>query len=90
MSKGFLDEITIQDFPLCGKFVYLHIKRRRWTNKTNGEIIKRDWTLVTNEINLKEVLPNSNKGYRSIPCSKVSFRSFTGNQNQTSMGSYGF
>jgi hypothetical protein len=29
VSKGFLDEITIQDFPLCGKLVYLHIKRRR-------------------------------------------------------------
>jgi hypothetical protein len=46
VSKGFLDEITIQDFPLRGKFVYLHIKRRRWTNKNNGEIIKRDWSLV--------------------------------------------
>ena len=46
VSKGFLDEITIQDFPLRGKFVYLHIKRRRWTNKSTGEIIKRDWTLV--------------------------------------------
>lgn len=46
ISKGFLDEITIQDFPLRGKFVYLHIKRRRWTIKKTGEIIKRDWTLV--------------------------------------------
>jgi hypothetical protein len=46
VSKGFQDEITIQDFPLRGKFVYLHIKRRRWTNKTNGQIIKRDWALV--------------------------------------------
>lgn len=46
VSKGFLDEITIQDFPLRGKFVYLHIKRRRWTDKTSGEIIKRDWQLV--------------------------------------------
>ncbi len=45
-SKGFLDEITIQDFPLRGKFVYLHIKRRRWTNKNTGEIVKRDWNLV--------------------------------------------
>lgn len=26
ISKGFLNEITIQDFPLRGKFVYLHIK----------------------------------------------------------------
>ena len=46
VSKGFQDEITIQDFPLRGKFVYLHIKRRRWTNKTTGEIVKRDWNLV--------------------------------------------
>lgn len=46
VSKGFSDEITIQDFPLRGKFVYLHIKRRRWTNKSTGEIIKRDWQQV--------------------------------------------
>jgi len=46
VSKGFSDEITIQDFPLRGKFVYLHIKRRRWTIKSTGEIIKRDWQLV--------------------------------------------
>lgn len=46
VSKGFLDQITIQDFPLRGKFVYLHIKRRRWTNKATREIIKRDWQLV--------------------------------------------
>lgn len=46
VSKGFLEEITIQDFPLRGKFVYLHIRRRRWTNKANGEIVKRDWKLV--------------------------------------------
>lgn len=46
VSKGFQEQITIQDFPLRGKLVYLHIKRRRWTNKTTGEIIKRDWQLV--------------------------------------------
>ena len=38
---------SIQDFPLRGKFVYLHIKRRPWTNKDTGEIVKRDWDLVT-------------------------------------------
>ena len=38
ISKGFLNEITIQDFPLRGKFVYLHIKRRRWTDKKSQEI----------------------------------------------------
>ena len=46
ISKGFLNEITIQDFPLRGKFVYLHIKRRRWTDKQSLEIIQRDWNLT--------------------------------------------
>jgi hypothetical protein len=46
VSKGFMNQITIQDFPLRGKFIYSHIKTRCWTNKTIGEIIKRDWNLV--------------------------------------------
>lgn len=46
ISKGFLDEITIQDFPLRGKVVFLHIKRRRWTEKETNIIIQRDWNLV--------------------------------------------
>ncbi len=45
-SKGFYNEITVQDFPLRGQFVYLHIKRRRWTDKNTGHIVKRDWDLV--------------------------------------------
>lgn len=46
VSKGFYEEITVQDFPLRGQFVYLHIKRRRWTNKDDGSIVKRNWQLV--------------------------------------------
>lgn len=46
ISKGFLNEITIQDFPLRGKLVYLHIKRRRWTDKKSQEIIQRDWNII--------------------------------------------
>ncbi|WP_235819715.1 ISAon1 family transposase N-terminal region protein [Flavobacterium davisii] len=44
-SKGLTDEIIIQDFPLRRKFAYLHIKRRRWTDKSTDEIVKRDWNL---------------------------------------------
>ncbi|AYN04442.1 transposase [Flavobacterium sp. 140616W15] len=47
VSKCFQDEITIKDFALRDKLVYLHIKRRPWTNKDTGEIVKRDWNLVT-------------------------------------------
>lgn len=41
-SKGFLTEITVDDFPLRGKSVKLHIKRRRWTEVKSGNIIQRD------------------------------------------------
>jgi hypothetical protein len=29
ISNDFIDEITIQDSPLRGKFAYLHVKSRR-------------------------------------------------------------
>ena len=46
ISHGFHKEITIQDFPIRGKQVYLHIKRRRWLNKSTNEIVQRNWDLV--------------------------------------------
>lgn len=46
LSKGFYSEISIQDFPIRGKQVYLHVKRRRWQEKTSGKIVTRDWDLV--------------------------------------------
>ena len=45
-SKGFLPEVSIQDFPIRGQKVALCIKRRRWEVKQSGEIITRDWNLV--------------------------------------------
>ena len=46
ISKGFYNEITVQDFPLRGKNVFLHVKRRRWTEKNTKQIVKRNWELV--------------------------------------------
>jgi hypothetical protein len=45
-SKGFFDEITVQDFPIRGHQVYLHIIRRRWLNEDTGQVVFRDWNLV--------------------------------------------
>ena len=45
-SKGFFKEVTIQDFPIRGMQVYLHIKRRRWLNERSGQVVFRDWNLV--------------------------------------------
>ena len=46
VSNGFHAPITIQDFPLRGKKVLLHIRRRRWQDKASKRIVQRDWTLV--------------------------------------------
>ena len=45
-SKGFFEEITVQDFPIRGHQVYLHIIRRRWLNEDTGQVVFRDWNLV--------------------------------------------
>ena len=46
-SKGFYTEVTIQDFPIRGKAVYLKIKRRRWRHKNNPkEIIRNDYSFI--------------------------------------------
>ena len=46
ISHGFHKEIIVEDFPLRGKIVLLHIKRRRWLNKTTQKVVYRDWNLV--------------------------------------------
>lgn len=45
-SKGFFDEIIVQDFPIRGQHAFLHIKRRRWLNHQNGKVETRDWNLI--------------------------------------------
>lgn len=46
LSKGFFPTITVQDFPIWGHKVFLHIKRRRWLNTKTGKVVYRDWTDV--------------------------------------------
>ena len=45
-SKGFHRECVIKDFPLRDKALYLHVRRRRWLNRSTGEVVSRDWNLV--------------------------------------------
>ncbi|WP_259017220.1 ISAon1 family transposase N-terminal region protein [Emticicia fluvialis] len=45
-SKGFFEEITVQDFPIRGHKVFLHIKRRRWYSHTLEKVVYRNWDLV--------------------------------------------
>jgi hypothetical protein len=46
-SKGFYKSTSIQDFPICGKAVYLVIRRRRWRNKIDKHIeIKSNYSFI--------------------------------------------
>jgi len=46
VSKGFFDPVTLQDFPIRGQQVYLHVKRRRWLNQDTDRVVYRNWELV--------------------------------------------
>ncbi len=43
IAYGFTAERVIQDFPVRGKAVYLHIRRRKWQRLPDGEIISRTY-----------------------------------------------
>lgn len=45
-SKGFYDEVIVQDFPIRGQHAFLHIKRRRWLNHRTNLVVSRNWNLV--------------------------------------------
>jgi hypothetical protein len=38
-SKGFFEQITVQDFPIRGHQVYLHITTQRWLNKNPSQVV---------------------------------------------------
>lgn len=46
LSKGFFPQIVIQDFPIRGRKVFYHIRRRRWLDTEGSKVIYRNWTLV--------------------------------------------
>lgn len=46
VSQGFDEPVTIQDFPLRDKPVYLVVRRRKWKDKQSGKIYSRTWDLT--------------------------------------------
>ena len=45
-SNGFHKESIITDYPLRGKPVYLHVRRRRWLDLDSKESLSRNWETV--------------------------------------------
>ena len=36
---------TIQDYPIRGRATYLHVRKRKWLEKSSNEIVSYDWDL---------------------------------------------
>lgn len=45
IAYGFEDYRIIQDYPICGRATYLHVRKRKWPNKSSNEIFSYNWDL---------------------------------------------
>ena len=45
LSKGFTVPTSIQDFPLRGRAVYLHVRRREW-QLPSGDVVSNKFSLA--------------------------------------------
>ena len=56
-SKGFLARKHVQDFPVRGKGLHLHIRRRRWRDKHGHKPdIKSDYSFIAKGVMLTDEL----------------------------------
>jgi hypothetical protein len=46
ISHGFDEAVSIQDFPIKGKAVYLHLRRRRWLDVNTNEILSQKFDIA--------------------------------------------
>ena len=42
ISYGFGEYRTIQDYPIRGRATYLHVRKRKWLDKSSNEIFSYD------------------------------------------------
>lgn len=63
LSKGFFDEITVRDFPLRSKACFLHLKRRKWVDKSTGTVVFHDWNQVAEGTRMTTELAAFLKGF---------------------------
>jgi len=61
-SKGFYPPVSIHDFPLRGKSLILHVRRRRWLDLDTGKPYMRDWEVVAKGTHLTEEFASFLKG----------------------------
>ncbi len=45
VSEYIGDYRTIQDYPIRGRATYLHVRKRKWLDKSTGEIFSYQWDI---------------------------------------------
>lgn len=45
IAYGFGEYHNIQDFPLRGRATWYHVRKRKWLDKSTGEIFSYNWDL---------------------------------------------
>ena len=49
VARGYTDYVTIQDYPLRGRPVFLHMRKNKWWNKATNEIFSYNLELPNEE-----------------------------------------
>lgn len=49
VARGYTDYTTIQDFPMRGRPLYLHMRKNKWWNKLTNEIFSYSLELPAQE-----------------------------------------
>mgnify|MGYP006981130999 CR=1 FL=1 len=44
--NGFYEESTVRDYPVRGRKMTFHVKRRRWVDKETGKSVSKRWDIV--------------------------------------------
>jgi len=44
--NGFYDESTVRDYPVRGRKMTFHVKRRRWLDTETGKSVSNRWDIV--------------------------------------------
>lgn len=61
-AKGVTSEMTIQDFPLRGKPVYINIQRRSWRHKQTKKIVRNQYNFKADGVKISKELSDFLKG----------------------------
>lgn len=49
VARGYTDYVTVQDYPMRGRPVYLHMRKNKWWDKSTNEIFSYNLELPNEE-----------------------------------------